>query len=41
MQPVGVSYSNCRIRSLPGAGHYPPHESPVALATEVEAFLRG
>ncbi|MFD6885413.1 alpha/beta fold hydrolase [Streptomyces sp. NPDC059957] len=36
-----VSYPNCRIRLLPGAGHYPPHESPVAFATEVEAFLRG
>lgn len=36
-----VSYPNCRIQPLPGSGHYPPHESPVALATEVEAFLRG
>ncbi|MFI8447606.1 alpha/beta fold hydrolase [Streptomyces erythrochromogenes] len=33
-------YPNCRIRTLPGAGHYPPHETPVAFATEVEAFLR-
>ncbi|MGW1776020.1 alpha/beta fold hydrolase [Streptomyces sp. NPDC002104] len=36
-----VSYPNCRIQPLPGAGHYPPHETPVAFATEVEAFLRG
>lgn len=36
-----VWYPNCRIQSLPGTGHYPPHETPVALATEVEAFLRG
>ncbi|MFJ9766937.1 alpha/beta fold hydrolase [Streptomyces erythrochromogenes] len=35
-----VWYPNCRIRTLPGAGHYPPHETPVAFATEVEAFLR-
>ncbi|MGW6709985.1 alpha/beta fold hydrolase [Streptomyces sp. NPDC054956] len=34
-------YSDCRVHLLPGAGHYPPHESPVAFATEVEAFLRG
>ncbi|WP_407836701.1 alpha/beta fold hydrolase [Streptomyces sp. DSM 116496] len=36
-----VWYPNCRIQPLPGTGHYPPHETPVALATEVEAFLRG
>ncbi|MBT2479298.1 alpha/beta fold hydrolase [Streptomyces sp. ISL-94] len=33
-------YPNCRITTVPGAGHYPPHETPVAFATEVEAFLR-
>nr|WSX49206.1 hypothetical protein OG409_09760 [Streptomyces sp. NBC_00974] len=33
-------YPNCRVQPLPGAGHYPPHDAPVALATEVEAFLR-
>lgn len=33
-------YPDCRIRTLPGSGHYPPHESPVAFTTEVEAFLR-
>ncbi|WP_411107124.1 alpha/beta fold hydrolase [Streptomyces sp. cmx-4-9] len=35
-----VWYPNCRVTTLPGAGHYLPHESPVAFATEVEAFLR-
>ncbi|MFJ7158969.1 alpha/beta fold hydrolase [Streptomyces sp. NPDC101118] len=35
-----VWYPNCEIRVVPGAGHYPMHETPVALATEVEAFLR-
>ncbi|WP_330299207.1 alpha/beta fold hydrolase [Streptomyces sp. NBC_00503] len=35
-----VWYPNCRIHPLPGAGHYPPHESPVAFATALEAFLR-
>lgn len=33
-------YPNCRIVTIPGSGHYPPHETPVAFATEVEAFLR-
>ncbi|MFI1282385.1 alpha/beta fold hydrolase [Streptomyces sp. NPDC020858] len=33
-------YPNCRIVTLRGSGHYPPHETPVAFATEVEAFLR-
>ncbi|RSS41651.1 alpha/beta hydrolase [Streptomyces sp. WAC07061] len=36
-----ASYPNCRIVTIPGAGHYPPHETPVAFATAVEAFLRG
>ncbi|MEU9717741.1 alpha/beta hydrolase [Streptomyces sp. NPDC047976] len=36
-----ASYPNCRIVTIPGAGHYPPHETPVAFVTEVEAFLRG
>ncbi|CAM5615646.1 esterase [Streptomyces avidinii] len=35
-----VSYPNCRVQPIEGAGHYPPHETPVAFATEVEAFLR-
>ncbi|MFJ9342904.1 alpha/beta fold hydrolase [Streptomyces sp. NPDC101733] len=33
-------YPDCRVHTLPGAGHYPPHEAPVAFATEIEAFLR-
>ncbi|MFD7096861.1 alpha/beta fold hydrolase [Streptomyces xanthophaeus] len=33
-------YPNCRVKTLSGAGHYLPHEAPVAFATEVEAFLR-
>ncbi|MEU7555728.1 alpha/beta hydrolase [Streptomyces sp. NPDC044571] len=36
-----VWYPDCRIHPLPGAGHYPPHETPVAFVTEVERFLRG
>jgi pimeloyl-ACP methyl ester carboxylesterase len=34
-----VSYPNCRIETVSGAGHYPPHETPVAFVTAVEAFL--
>ncbi|MFD7627641.1 alpha/beta fold hydrolase [Streptomyces sp. NPDC059851] len=34
------SYPNCRVLPLPGAGHYPPHETPVAFVTAVEDFLR-
>ncbi|MFE1411611.1 alpha/beta fold hydrolase [Streptomyces sp. NPDC058746] len=33
-------YPNCRIVTITGSGHYPPHETAVAFATEVEAFLR-
>lgn len=33
-------YPDCRIVTARGSGHYPPHETPVAFATEVEAFLR-
>ncbi|MFJ3513640.1 alpha/beta fold hydrolase [Streptomyces sp. NPDC090131] len=35
-----ASYPDCRIVTIPGSGHYPPHETPVAFVTEVEAFLR-
>ncbi|MET9964257.1 alpha/beta hydrolase [Streptomyces sp. NPDC006326] len=35
-----VWYPDCRIHTVPGAGHYPPHETPVAFVTEVERFLR-
>ncbi|WP_424211240.1 alpha/beta fold hydrolase [Streptomyces sp. BI20] len=34
------SYPNARIEVLPGTGHYPPHETPVAFAAAVEEFLR-
>ncbi|MDJ0380272.1 hypothetical protein [Streptomyces sp. G-G2] len=33
-------YPDCRVHTLPGSGHYPPHETPVAFVTEAEAFLR-
>ncbi|UQX03625.1 alpha/beta hydrolase [Streptomyces sp. RerS4] len=33
-------YPNCRVHTIPGSGHYPPQETPVAFVTEVEAFLR-
>ncbi|MFF5704093.1 alpha/beta fold hydrolase [Streptomyces sp. NPDC012794] len=36
-----ASYPNCRVVTIPGAGHYPPQETPVAFVTEVEAFLCG
>ncbi|MER5415912.1 alpha/beta fold hydrolase [Streptomyces virginiae] len=35
-----ASYPDCRVVTVPGSGHYPPHETPVAFVTEVEAFLR-
>ncbi|MCB5179587.1 alpha/beta fold hydrolase [Streptomyces antimicrobicus] len=34
-----VWYPDCRVHTLPGSGHYPPHETPVAFVTAVEAFL--
>ncbi|MFF3859090.1 alpha/beta fold hydrolase [Streptomyces sp. NPDC002209] len=36
-----VWYPDCRVHPVPGAGHYPPHETPVAFVAAVEAFLRG
>lgn len=32
-------YPNCELFIMPNAGHYPPDETPVALATEIERFL--
>jgi pimeloyl-ACP methyl ester carboxylesterase len=34
------SYPNARLATLDNAGHYPVNETPVALATALEAFLR-
>jgi pimeloyl-ACP methyl ester carboxylesterase len=32
-------YSDCEISVIDNAGHYPTEETPIALATEIEAFL--
>jgi pimeloyl-ACP methyl ester carboxylesterase len=34
-------YKNAELEILPNAGHYPMNETQVALATSIEAFLRG
>jgi len=33
-------YKNAELEVMPNAGHYPMDETPVALATSIEAFLR-
>jgi pimeloyl-ACP methyl ester carboxylesterase len=34
-------YANAELEIIPNAGHYPMDETPVALATTIEAYLRG
>jgi pimeloyl-ACP methyl ester carboxylesterase len=34
-------YKHAELEVMPNAGHYPMNETPVALATSIETFLRG